>query len=232
MLTRSQAVAVLSVLGFATLMTSVYAQRLPRRNSKRQVPSEARQYRTHRQAPPSPSSPRQAPSHQFSPPPYVIDNPFEGLNIQRSSIPRGSSPRHLTAGFTPPSQTNPAGWVTVDPSLSLDAQTRALYQRMATDVSGYAAVPNDRANYYSSVINDVGYWGGMLVNVRASPQGGYVASVLVRPTIADGQLYGSSTVIISDYSETYYVDANDNVTYGGFSDPNGWAGMDCVGGIY
>ena len=116
-------------------------------------------------------------------------------------------------------------WVTVDWGLTLDANHQALYQNMATLLSGVAAVPQDRDNYYSVIINDVGSWLGMVSDVQAANGGGYVVTVSVSPLISPGSLYGDATGVGGDYSEIYHVDVNNNVTYSGFTDPEGMAGL-------
>jgi len=121
-------------------------------------------------------------------------------------------------------QTPPVPWVSVDWSLTLNASDQALYQRMATLLSGVTAVPNDRLNYYSAVINDIGSWGGLVSIVQSDNNGGYVVTVPVSGCVLSGHLGGSSMTLFTDYSELYHIDANNNVTYAGFLDPNGWAG--------
>lgn len=118
-------------------------------------------------------------------------------------------------------------WVTVDWSLKLDPKTKALYQRMATLVSGYKAIPKDRFNYYAAVNNPPDYlihgWGGMLNKVEPMPKGGYLLTVRVH---ADLSVTASRLPMMysSDYSEQYSVDVNDKLEYVGFLDPKGWAG--------
>ena len=114
--------------------------------------------------------------------------------------------------------------VTVLWSLNLDGPTQALYQQMANLLSGVNAVPNDRLNYYSAV-NDpptwvIQSWSGMVSNVVANPDGSYQVTVTANPLFA-GQ---SSLSLLSDYSEIYNIDQDNNINYVGFSDPNNWAG--------
>lgn len=118
--------------------------------------------------------------------------------------------------------------VSVDFTLNLDPQSQALYQQMATAISAYIGVPNDRLNYYSAVNNPpnwvIGGWGGLVHDVEPDGNGGYVVTVLVNPDLS-ATPYGTGVTISTDYSERYSVDANNNVQYLGFLDPGGWAGQ-------
>ena len=119
----------------------------------------------------------------------------------------------------------PPFWdVGVDWGLQLDAETQALYQQMANLFSTVNAVPNDRLNYYSAV-NDppnwtIQNWTGLVTGVAANGDGTYQVTVTANPCFAQS----TTLVILSDYSEIYHVDQNNNATYVGFSDPNNWAG--------
>jgi len=147
----------------------------------------------------------------------------EPVPIRKDSIPKSRTPgRPKFLAQTAP--TPPTPWVTVISGLTLDANTRTLYQQMANLVSGFTAVPNDRVNYYSAVINDIANWTGSLTSVQSTAQGGYVVTVLVVGEVAEDKLYGSSGCLITDYSEIHNLDANNNVTYAGFTDPDGLAG--------
>ena len=118
----------------------------------------------------------------------------------------------------------PAPWVEVDWGLTLDLDSQVLYQQMADLISGVTAVPTDRVNYYSAVIDSVSSWAGGVMDVQAVGNS-YVVTVQVDPLFAEGSRVGSSASVLSDYSEIYCVDADNTVTYLGFSDPNGWAGQ-------
>lgn len=115
---------------------------------------------------------------------------------------------------------NAGTWsVQVDWTLDLNNQQETLYQQMATLMSGYTTVPQDRTNFYSGVSGTytINGWGGVLNNVKQQSNGTYLLTITVSPFIAQG-------VILTDYQEQYSVDANNNVTYAGFLDPLGWAG--------
>jgi len=146
------------------------------------------------------------------------------LPIRKSSLPRP----YLGARFLAAAQTPPRPWVTVLLGLNLDANTQTLYQQMATLLSGVTAVPNDRVNYDSAVINDIANWQASLSNVQSDGSGGHAVTLRVGPVIAEGKWFGSSGTMASDYTEIYHVDSKNNITYVGFTDPNGSAGQEPV----
>ena len=118
--------------------------------------------------------------------------------------------------------------VTVDWSLTLNADDTTLYQKMATAVSGYANIPGDRTSFYSSLNNPpnlvINGWSGMVNNVQTADGGGYVVTVAVFPDLTTAA-YGEHTTVSSEYSEQFGVDSNGNVTYMTFLDPAGMAGQ-------
>ncbi len=66
-----------------------------------------------------------------------------------AALPNGAD--LTTRGLNSPK--TPSGSVAVDFTLNLNPETKALYQQMASAISGYTAVPDDRLNYYSAVNN-------------------------------------------------------------------------------
>lgn len=122
-------------------------------------------------------------------------------------------------------QSSPSPWVSVEWGLTLDVNTRALYQHMADVLSAVTAVPNSRLNYYSAVVNDIAGWSGMVTNVQAVAGGGYSVTISVEANPAAGSQYGDAAKFYSDYSETYHIDVNNNVTFAGSDDPEGLSGL-------
>ena len=123
-------------------------------------------------------------------------------------------------------QLPPPPWVTVAWNLRLDDATQALYEQMATLASNYIDVPVDRANYYSDFMTNIGSWGGMVTEVQGDANGGYVVKVSVEGLIDQVQLDNDAadilpTTLYGNYSEIYYVDAMNNITYTGPSIPDG-----------
>lgn len=171
---RNRIYAVVIALGVISLMTSVYGQRESRSAPRRQ-PAKATRQR------PAPFRDGTVPS-QGRAISYVIDLPQGFMQSGKHSSP---SP-HFAAAVMPAGQTAAAPWVTVWSMAPPAAQVQATYQQMATLISGYTAVPGDRTNYYSAVINDVDHWTGSLSNVQAAPGGGYTVTVMVGPIFADG----------------------------------------------
>ncbi len=119
---------------------------------------------------------------------------------------------------------NPVFPVSVDSGLTLDQTTQALYQQMATTLTGYATVPNDRTNYFSALNNNAdfqfGWWAGTIENVQTI-NGGHVVTVGVYPVFTN-----RATVLVpNDYTEQYLVGNNGSITYQGSADPNGYAGQ-------
>jgi len=120
----------------------------------------------------------------------------------------------------------PRPWLRVDFTLQLDAPTAALYQQMVTLMGGYTAVPNDRLNYFSAVLNNPDFvlerWGGLLSNVQPNPMGGYLLTVKIGPQLSSPT---SQPMIFNwNYGEQFSVDANNNIQYVGFLDPDNGAG--------
>ena len=113
--------------------------------------------------------------------------------------------------------------VAVDTGLDLDQATLALYQQMATQLSGNAAVPNDRTNYYSAFRNmphyQIGGWAGIVEDVQAV-NGGNLVTVQVVPLFTT-----TATGVLNDYTEQYLIGNDGSIAYQGFADPNGWAGL-------
>jgi len=120
----------------------------------------------------------------------------------------------------------PRPWLRVDFTLQLDAQTAALYQQMVTLMGAYTAVPNDRLTYFSAVLNNPDYvlekWGGLLSDVQPNPMGGYLLTVRVRPQLSSPT--NQPTIFRWTYREQFAVDANNNIQYLGFLDPENAAG--------
>jgi hypothetical protein len=114
--------------------------------------------------------------------------------------------------------------VYIDSEMNLDPTTQALYQQMATTLTGYAVVPNDRTNYFSALNNNpdfqFNYWTGVVLNVQAVA-GGNLVTVGVDPVFTNR----ASVLTPCDYSEQYLVGNDGSITYQGFSDPNGYAGQ-------
>ena len=111
---------------------------------------------------------------------------------------------------------NATTWnVNVSSALELDAETEAVYQQMADDLTLVNAVPNDRVIYYSGIGNN-GNWRGSVSSVSPVP-GGANVTVIVGPD--------SEASYASDYSELYFIDGLGNATYLGFSDPEGTSGQ-------
>jgi hypothetical protein len=117
--------------------------------------------------------------------------------------------------------------VLVDPTLTLTPAQLAIYQQLATDISGFATIPNDRLNYYSAINSPpdstIGGWNGLIQNVQANDCG-YVVTVFVTPNLSTTDFGGATVICVSDYCETYQV-TNDIVQYLGFTDPNGLGGQ-------
>ena len=150
--------------------------------------------------------------------------PSAGKNLptKQEAHAKGAAQRAF-GGIRAADDPGPTFPVTVDFTLTLDANTQALYQQMATALSGYTTVPNDRINYYSAFNNWADYqisgWVGMVQNVQ-SIDGGNVVTVGVVP-----QFTNASSIVVNDYSEQYFVGNDGRITYQGFTDPNGWAGQ-------
>ena len=128
----------------------------------------------------------------------------------------------LTRGLVHANVQAPANWqVTVveDEQIAtpLDATTRTLYQNAADLISTFTTVPNDRLTYFSAYPN-VSQWSGMVTDVQPA-NNGYVATLIV--AMSPGYLisYGSN------YSEKYFINAQNTVTYMGFLDPDGTSGQ-------
>lgn len=141
---------------------------------------------------------------------------------------RQLSAKQLTQGAATEASQQPAQpWVTVDWSLALDDNTRAIYQQAATLISGFVDVPNDRANYFAPCYGNIGSWAGMVNSVQADSNGGYYVTVAVDGIIDPVQLDNDQTgaippAIYAHYAETYYIDNASTVTYNGFATPPGY----------
>lgn len=122
----------------------------------------------------------------------------------------------------------PVWEVEADWSLELNESDQALYDQVAATLTGVSDIPNDRTNYYSAVNNTPGYtingWTGLVNSVTPDGNGGYNVTVSVDPKLSTTQ-FGLYTDMESDYSEQYSINANNNVTYLGFLDPQGLAGL-------
>jgi hypothetical protein len=112
--------------------------------------------------------------------------------------------------------------VDVDWGLTLNQGDLALYQQAASVLTSVSAIPNDRLNYYAAIT--VNNWTGLVTDVQPDGNGGYIVTATVDP-LMDSTEYGSSGSMLSDYSETYAIAIDGSVTYLGFHDPNGWAGL-------
>jgi len=116
--------------------------------------------------------------------------------------------------------------VIVDPDLNLDPNTQALYQQMAATLDGYAAVPQDRLNFYSA-LNNIAAWGGVVEDVQPNG-GGYLVTVNVNAVLSPGDNGLVSFVAMpGPYSEIYQV-TNGVIQYMGFNDPQNAAGQQPV----
>ena len=122
----------------------------------------------------------------------------------------------------------PVWSVDVDWGLTLNQTDLALYQQVAATLTGVNAVPNDRTRYYAAIIDppdsDVHNWNGLVTDVQADGNGGFVVTATVDP-LMDLTEYGSSGSMRSDYAERWLIAADGTVAYLGFLDPNGWAGL-------
>jgi hypothetical protein len=103
-----------------------------------------------------------------------------------------------------------------------------LYQNIATTLSGFNQVPNDRLTYYSAVNNNnnctiVG-WGGFITGIQPNCNG-YLVSVLVTPSLSSPVYGGAAIVIGADYTEQYQVNNDGSFQYLNSLDPQGLAGQ-------
>jgi hypothetical protein len=128
--------------------------------------------------------------------------------------------------YTPP-PFDPSIFVDVDPSLSLDANTLALYNQMASTLNGSTLVPQDRLNYYSAYANSntlmITAWSAYVENVQANCNG-YLVTIRVQAGI-NSTTTGPSTLLDGpNYFEKYQV-VNGQFAYQGFLDPDGTSGQ-------
>ena len=164
----------------------------------------------------------------------IGQRPLPGVRLQRKSdlMPQGARARMMRAIVSgrvdgdPPPDPFP---VAIDPTLNLDPDTQALYQQMATALDGYAAVPNDRLNFYSAINNPpnsaVTCWGGFVEDVQPAAGGGYQVTVAVTASTATSDL-GPRTLpaMAGPYYELYNVNGG-VIQYLGFQDPRNVAGQ-------
>ena len=170
-------------------------------------------------------SPAQTPSPKNNPK-VIVSTPSGSRRSVQPARFTGPPVRAKGASFMALSPSPPVFPVEVDPNLSLDANTQALFQQMATLLSGNPAVPNNRTNFYSAVIATAGLtvnnWEGWVENVQAM-NGGNLVTVAVFPSLSSTD-YGDSLAIDTNYYEQYFV-LNGSHTYSGFLDPLNESGL-------
>ena len=139
--------------------------------------------------------------------------------------PGGGAWPAFAAHDAAPSQ--PVWAVNVLSSLGLDGVQQQLYQNMANVLSNVAAIPASRTAYWSALDNPPGStidgWYGSVTSVTPDGNGGNLVTVLTAPYITLQS--EDSPVADGDYSEQWDIDANNNATFVGSSDPNGTAGL-------
>ena len=122
---------------------------------------------------------------------------------------------------------DPSIFVDVDPGLQLDANTTALYQKMASTLNGSPFVPQSRLDYFSFYANSniytIGGWGAFVENVQATGDG-YLVTIRVQPGVSSKNKGASIILGGPNYYEQYQV-GNGQFTYQGFLDPDGTAGQ-------
>jgi hypothetical protein len=142
------------------------------------------------------------------------------------------APRAKVKYVPPPRQRMPLGAMNVEPAfpvtvshtLDLADDGKALYEQMAKQLTGLAAVPDDRLNFYSAVLQAyrIRGWMGMVDHVEPIP-GGYLVTVLVGPDIEPTDEIGPIIGVFSRYAEQYRV-VNGVIQYAGCLDPENMAG--------
>jgi hypothetical protein len=151
-------------------------------------------------------------------------NPPWALIVSMPDVETKDAGSNLLQYIPPPF--DPSIYLEVDPSRSLDANTLAIHQQIASTLNGSAFVPQDRLDYYSAYTNSdtdkITGWCVDLRDVQANCDG-FLATIQVHPSITSSTK-GAQVIILPNYYEQYQI-SNGQVDYQGFLDPDGSSGQ-------